>query len=134
MFLSSAMRRTTLILTFSSENCPAVADGIQNPISTDENSQSLIIDKMIGYQCLENVPGIPNVRSCVIPKKTKSQLHSFTRKFDVGKCQKQELCSDHWADWFDLFMPTHLQQILGMIQNISLSCIPNFPVRELSCF
>jgi len=90
-----------------------VADGIQNPISTDENSWSLISEEMIGYQCLENVPGIPNVSSCVVPKKTKPQLYSFTRKFYVGKLPNKNsalavgligltfLClpisSQHWA-------------------------------------
>lgn len=110
-----------------------MADGIQNPISTDENSWSLISGKMIGYQCLKNVAGIPNVSSCVVPKKTKPQLYGFTRKIDVGKLPKLELCSSCWADWFDLFMPTHLQQILGISYKIFLSAVSltfllgNFP-------
>lgn len=83
------MGRTTLCYhLFLTENRPAVAEDFQNPISTGGNSWSLISDKMIWHRCLENVPGIPNVSSCVVPKKIKPQFDSFTRKFDMGKLPK----------------------------------------------
>lgn len=56
------------------------------------------------------------------PQEDRTTAIQFSKEICCGKAPK-ELCSRCWADWFDLFMPAHLQPTLGIRYKTFLSAV-----------